>query len=465
MHAGTGFYPGAMGGPPLSITTIVLAAAIVFLCFLIARWAINTFISGPSLPPPQEEFPAPAPFAAPPASPGAAGLATSLSALRAADPDFELETFLQRAEMTFYLVKSAFEKGDAAAGRPYLAPALFDGWSGEIASLHTAGKRVLFESLNVRGLRLVSAQHDATGDALAIHIDAVERCKVFTGAALVADDGDDLRFGELWHFARAAGLKTVLSGGVVAQKCPSCGAPLSLAENGACNHCGNVISTGGFDWTVTAVERTAFWGGAGGALDGAEVLGPEEGLAKLRAADPAFDGRAFLARVEKMFFALQTAWQTRDVNAAQTFLSPGCYFGWRSQLERMIAGRRRNVLEGLRVDAVAPVKVVHGRAFDDVTVRIAATCADYETDEGTGRIVFGDRTPRPFVEFWTFQRGVAAKTGAPGLDSKTCPNCGAPLSLNQIGQCTYCGAAVTSGQVDWVLSRIEEAEEYAAVAR
>jgi len=463
MHAGTGFYPGGVGGGgSLSVTTIVIAVAVVFACFLIARWAVNTFISGPALAPPQEEFPGAAPFVAPPPS-GSAGLETALDALRSADPDFELETFLQRAEMTFYLVKSAFEKGDAAAGRPYLAPALFDGWSGEIAALHAAGKHVLFESLNVRGLRLVSVQHDATGDVLAIHIDAVERCKVFSGPTIVADDGDDLRFGELWHFARAPGLKTVLSGGVVAQKCPSCGAPLSLAENGACNHCGNVITAGRFDWTVSGVERTAFWGGTSGALDGAEVLGAAEGFAKIRAADPAFDDRAFLARVEQTFLALQTAWQARDVDTARTFLSPGCYFGWRSQLERMIADRRRNVLEGLRVDALQPVKVVHGRAFDDVTVRIGATCADYETDETSGAIVFGDRTPRPFVEFWTFQRGIAAKTGAPGLNSKTCPNCGAPLNLNQIGQCTYCGAAVMSGQFDWVLSRIEEAEEYAAV--
>jgi predicted lipid-binding transport protein (Tim44 family) len=167
MHAGTGFYPGAVGGGPMSITTIVLVLAIVFLCFLIARWAINTFISAPSLPGPQEDFAAPAPFAAPPAATGTADLAAALSGLRTADPDFELETFLQRAEMTFYLVKSAFEKGDAAAGRAYLSPALFAGWSGEIATLHGAGKRVLFESLNVRGLQLVSAQHDASGDALA----------------------------------------------------------------------------------------------------------------------------------------------------------------------------------------------------------------------------------------------------------------------------------------------------------
>ena len=42
-----------------------------------------------------------------------------------------------------------------------------------------------------------------------------------------------------------------------------------------------------------------------------------------------------------------------------------------------------------------------------------------------------------------------------------CPNCGAPLEINQVGECRYCKAAVTSGRFDWVLSRIEQEDDYA----
>jgi hypothetical protein len=75
--------------------------------------------------------------------------------------------------------------------------------------------------------------------------------------------------------------------------------------------------------------------------------------------------------------------------------------------------------------------------------------------------VFGSRDLEPFVEFWTFQRSTSAKTPEHGLLDKRCPNCGAPLDVNQIGQCHYCKAAVTSGKFDWVLSRIEQEEEVA----
>jgi len=64
---------------------------------------------------------------------------------------------------------------------------------------------------------------------------------------------------------------------------------------------------------------------------------------------------------------------------------------------------------------------------------------------------------RPFQEEWTFQRSVGVATAnKPGTLENTCPNCGAPIALTQIGQCRYCKAAVTSGRFDWVLSHIEQ---------
>ena len=99
---------------------------------------------------------------------------------------------------------------------------------------------------------------------------------------------------------------------------------------------------------------------------------------------------------------------------------------------------------------------------DDPGVRSAISRAlrvDYEVDEATGNVVFGSKRSEPFTEYWTFQRAVGVQTGANSLLDKKCPNCGAPLDVNQIGECKYCKAAVTSGRFDWVLSRIEQAED------
>ena len=42
----------------------------------------------------------------------------------------------------------------------------------------------------------------------------------------------------------------------------------------------------------------------------------------------------------------------------------------------------------------------------------------------------------------------------------SCPSCGAPLKIEMAGNCSYCRAKVTSGDFDWVLSRIEQDDVY-----
>ena len=397
-----------------------------------------------------------------PIQPPDAGVSGAVAALRADDPDFEAETFLQRAEMTYFLVNRAYQHRDAAGMQPYLAPELFAERSRAVQALIEAHEQPAQIDLNVRGIHVPAVQHGAAGDRILVHFDLVARNRVVddrTGK-IISDPGDDERSGERWLFTRKAGAKTVASGGVVAAKCPVCGAPLQLDLAGACRHCNSNVTTGDHDWVVESIEAAQFEGASADGFLGSQRLPGEAGLAAISAADPAFERNAFLERVASGFGALQTAWQARDLTDARGFMSPGLYYAWQAQVEQLQEQHRKNVLEGLRIDGITPVAVVHSSAFDDVMVRIDATCADYEIDETTGKIVFGDRRPESFTEYWTFQRGVGVKTsGKSGTLEKQCPNCGAPLKVNAVGECDYCKAAVTSGKFDWVLSRIEQPED------
>ena len=402
--------------------------------------------------------------ASPPEVPAASAVTHGVAALRADDPDFEAETFLQRAEMTYFLVNRAYQHLDAPALQPYLAPDLFAKRSQAVQTLLAEHHKPAQIDLNIRGMHVPAVAHGPDGDRIVVHFDLVSRERMLDTATgkIISDTGSDQRSGENWTFSRKAGAKTVVSGGVVAAKCPNCGAPLALDESGHCKHCNANVTTGDRDWIVTAIEPSRFEGARADGFLGSQRLSSGAGFQAIASADPAFDREAFLKRVESAFDALQTAWQARDLEAARGFMSPGLYFAWSAQVDQLKEQHRKNVLEGLRIDGLLPVGVVHGRVFDDVMVQIDATCADYEIDETTGRIAFGDKRPEPFAEYWTFQRGVGvATTGKPGTLEKQCPNCGAPLNVNAVGECTYCKAAVTSGKFDWVLSRIEQPEDVA----
>ena len=95
----------------------------------------------------------------------------------------------------------------------------------------------------------------------------------------------------------------------------------------------------------------------------------------------------------------------------------------------------------------------------EITVRLRATGLDYTLDE-KGELHAGSRdTPREYTEYWTLIRAQSA-SGAPRADS-SCPQCGAPLVVSMGGTCEHCGAHVSSGEFDWVLSRVEQDDSYA----
>jgi predicted lipid-binding transport protein (Tim44 family) len=384
-------------------------------------------------------------------------LPPALDAIRARDPGFEMETFLQRAEMTFFLVKRGMQRNEPAAVRPYLDDGVFDEVARYIGQMQGQHRHALYESLNVRAVHLENAACGDDGQVIQVHFDLVYRLKTLDDAnRVVSDEGADGRHAERWTFKRAAAARTPQNGDVTASRCPACGAELRLNLDGTCTHCRGSVTNGTVDWVVSHVEPAAFVGYPSDSQLAVAAPSVAEGVATLRAADPNFSAETFTGRARQAFLTLQDAWCRQHLDAGRAFLSPGAYFTWSAQLEALAAEGRRNVMENVEIRGIEVIRVVHGRVFDDLTVRMSAVAADFEVDKDN-HIVFGDRTVRPFAEEWTFQRSIGvATTDKPGTLESTCPGCGAPVSLTQIGECKYCKAAVTSGKFDWVVSRIEQ---------
>jgi len=190
----------------------------------------------------------------------------------------------------------------------------------------------------------------------------------------------------------------------------------------------------------------------------------ETGIQALQARDPNFNAQVFIDRAQMTFFVLQNAWMARNLEPARIYLSDAIYHRWKLQVEQFVTMHKRDVLEDLAVNGCAIARVAGDANFDSITVRFDAIAAAYEVDDA-GKVVSGDRTVRPFTEYWTFIRSQAARSRVGEAAQITqCPNCGAPVSINESGICSYCKATVTSGQFGWVLNNITQASEWSAAA-
>lgn len=273
---------------------------------------------------------------------------------------------------------------------------------------------------------------------------------------------------EKWVLTRRRDVQSRPPEKATAIHCPKCAAPLEKRADGSCAYCGVVINRGDFDWYVVDIQileretkpplLTANVPEEG--TDLPTIVAPDYNLARVRfmQSNPDFSWAQFEARARHIFTQLQTAWTNLDWEGARPYETDnvfGMHRYWITEYQRQ---RLRNVLSDIQIQQIVPVKIASDNYYDSFTVRIYAQMIDYTTD-ASGRILCGDPSrPRRFTEYWTFIRRRGVKSN--DKPDSACPNCGAPLQISMAGVCEYCGGKVTSGEFDWILSRIEQDESY-----
>ena len=275
---------------------------------------------------------------------------------------------------------------------------------------------------------------------------------------------------ERWMLERKRDVLSPTPAQAIALHCPRCGAALEKNTQGACAFCGAKIESGEFQWYVRSVQ-----------LLSREARGPlltqdvpevgsdyptiiQPGFQNIRANfernHPEFTWGEFEARVRLIFGELQDAWSSLNWERARPHETDSIFQMHRYWIEEYKRQHLRNALDQYRITAMQPVKIKEDNFYNAITLRIFAEGYDYTVDQN-GKVVSGsNRRMRRWSEYWTFVRNRNAKPAHARADLN-CPNCGAPLKVNVTGICQYCQGKVTSGEFDWVLSKIEQDESYA----
>ena len=251
--------------------------------------------------------------------------------------------------------------------------------------------------------------------------------------------------------------------------CPRCGAALQKDTVGACAFCGTKIESGEFQWYVRSIHTLQRE--PKGPLLTSDV--PEVGtnyptitqpnFPAVRAAfeqnNPSFSWADFQERARLIFNELQAAWSMLNWERARPHETDNIFQMHRYWMDAYQRQGLRNALDQYKITAMQPVKIKLDTFYNAITLRIFAEGYDYTVDK-SGRVVAGsNKNLRRWSEYWTFIRNSKA-VAAPARADLNCPNCGAPLKVNATGICEFCGGKITSGDFDWVLSKIEQDESY-----
>jgi hypothetical protein len=431
-------------GIPVTIVVVVL-------------WVIHRKRKGRAGPQIWDSAPAPK---APPRRPPS----RDLDAIRKLDPEFSMVLF---EDFVYALYAKAHQARSSQWELDSLAPYLSEAARAHLGQCRPVGApvaNVVIGALRVLDLSLPPAA--AAGQTPQVVV-ALEFESNMTVGMAGAEHTQYVR--ERWRLVRDARVQSKPPSLVRTFHCPNCGAPFGPEGGDRCEYCGEVVSGGRFDWSVQAIDLIKLEERPPALTANVQEVGTNwptifhpalnARWAELVREDPAVTQGALNARLQLIYHELNAAWTRRDLEGARPYVSDGLFDYLRFWVMAYERQGLRNVLEGMRIVEWKTVKVIRDRHFDSITFRLWGTGRDYTVRQATGDVVSGNpRADRFYSEYWTLIRGAGVR-GAPRAD-KSCPNCGAPLEVNMAGECEHCGAKITSGEFDWVLSKIEQDDSY-----
>ncbi|MEA2682857.1 MAG: hypothetical protein QOK05_1185 [Chloroflexota bacterium] len=182
--------------------------------------------------------------------------AAGIAAIQDRDPAFNPTDLVVEAREVFLKLEEGRNQLSTDEIRPMVCDQLYAGEVDRARQMRAGGRNEVRAYLDINRVTLTSVSTDGRRDRLVARVDAISARSVV-----------DLRTGELlegsavthpWAeelvFERSARVKTNALTGLLANRCPACGAPSQVSAEGLCVACGNHVTGGEQDWILMAVQ-------------------------------------------------------------------------------------------------------------------------------------------------------------------------------------------------------------------
>ena len=135
--------------------------------------------------------------------------AVALSAMKKAEPGFSVGTFLQGARGAYEMILMAFDKGELASIKPFLAPDVFETFSEAVAQREKDGLRIESTFIGLREMVLQDATFDTASREADISVRFLgETTSLVRNAAGEVVEGSPTavkKQRDIWTFSRRMG--------------------------------------------------------------------------------------------------------------------------------------------------------------------------------------------------------------------------------------------------------------------
>ena len=357
----------------------------------------------------------------------------AVDGIRADDPAFSPEAFLDRAMTIDKKIQEAWSNGNMAPVRNLVSQGVYNRFRLQLRLMREQeGLQNLVGDFRPRKVSLMSSSLSHAYQTLHVHIYAEARDvmlpvsateeKKKRALAMAVDDG----FAEVYSFTRRRGVKTDAAKNILAGQCPNCGNIADAAgDSNKCTTCGTIYNSGEFDWVLSEITQGMEWKD-----DSAREV---KGLASLEKENLSVNRQVIEDRASYLFWRWigcqatgSAAPLARDAtsNFLDGFRPAAGYFA-----ETAVGAVDLQEVSGSGGGARASVLVLWSAAL--------AKGKEPEHREHILTLALPLEMKKPY-----------------GFADHGCDTCGAPLPESDAATCSYCGSALQKTNSDWLLDAV-----------
>ncbi len=174
--------------------------------------------------------------------------------------------------------------------------------------------------------------------------------------------------------------------------------------------------------------------------------------------DENFSPEDLKEQLQNLYFKMQDCCVKRDVEPIRPYFADALWQQFDRQVKQLRQMRRTNYVERIAVLSVDLRGWYQDKGEDVIVAEIYARITDYTVDDNTGKVILGSKTQEKFMTYeYSLSRPIGMKTEPwkEGVSERHCPNCGAPLSVNESIKCPFCDSVLTFSDHDWTVYAIK----------
>ena len=173
--------------------------------------------------------------------------------------------------------------------------------------------------------------------------------------------------------------------------------------------------------------------------------------------DPNFSAADLREKLSNVYVQMQNGCTARNIEALRPYFTDALYQQFDRQIKSLIANRQINHVDRISVLDVNLRGYFQEGGEDHLVAELKTRITDYTVNEDTGALISGSNTAEKFMTYeWDLSRPTGTLTEAAGESTvRHCPNCGAPLSINESARCPYCDSVITFQDHDWTIYAVK----------